>query len=798
MNTIPEILAPAGSYESMVAAVNAGCDAVYVGGKQFSARAYASNFETEELLNAIDYCHLRGVKIYLTVNTLFKEKEIAPLMDYVNAMYSRGIDALILQDFGTAKHIRKHFKDLELHASTQMTVHHLRGVEFLREQGFQRVVLHREASLEEVSHILRHSDMEIECFVHGALCYAYSGQCLMSSILGGRSGNRGRCAGTCRLPYNMLEDSKKIKQKYGHYLLSPKDIATLDLIPELMETGIHSYKIEGRMKSPEYVAAVTSMYRKYVDRYKADPKGYRVEDSDRKMLLELYNRGGFSKGYYVEGKQQIMSMKKANHQGMQIGKVASINPKQRQIKVKVSEEVRKGDTIEIWTGQEPIPRVNIPVNSVDGILTVKMDTRNIQKGQQVYRTRNQQTYNVMREEVIRGQRKNRVSCQVEMMKDKPLRLMLTYGDFYIYQEGGVVQEARKQSLSEERLRSQLMKTGSYPFQMDITQVTMDGDSFIPISLINQVRRDALDQLSEVILEAYRRPEVSIEEHRAIKGKRQTCCPSLYTLIRSQRQYEVIRQYPVVGVYLESEFFSLDDMKTIIRDAKTRKLKVYIALPRIYHQEEEQKYGQLYRDMMHTDSDGFLIRTYGEFQLLEKAKVEKIIDYNMNVFNHYTIDAWKKIGATGVTLSPELHHREIEAITTEESELLLYGYLPLMITKQCVVNNATRDKALCYNKKKYALNDRYNKNFYVDRRCDRCMNVIYNSSPMLLLDQIERIADYGIERLRLEFTTESTDQIDALLALTFQILKGKKMSTEAILEALAMKDFNRGHFMRGTL
>lgn len=796
MNRKPEILAPAGSFDSMVAAINAGCDAVYVGGKQFSARAYASNFDTDVLLEAIDYCHLRGVKIYLTVNTLFKEKEIQSLMVYVNEMYQGGIDALILQDFGTAMHIRKHFKDLECHASTQMTIHHLRGVSFLKEQGFSRVVLNREATLDEIRYILGKTDMEIECFVHGALCYAYSGGCLMSSILGGRSGNRGRCAGTCRLPYSLLEEGKKITHNQGNYLLSPKDIATLDLIPELVEAGIHSYKIEGRMKSPEYVAAVTSMYRKYVDLYLTNKKGYKVDDQDRKMLLELFNRGGFSKGYYVENKHQIMSMKKSNHQGAYIGKVEQVSVKDRKIKIQVDEPVFKGDTVEIWTGQEPLPRINLKDCSSDGYVTVKTSTKGISRGQQVYRTRNQQTYETIRDSIIRVPRKQKVHCEVEMVKDKPLKLMLSYDHIYISQEGAIVQQALKQSLTEERLAKQLGKTGEYPFELDITHIHMDQDSFVPISNINHVRRDALDALCQEITARYKRDSRLINQDKLSIEDDHNMPLQVYTLVRDLKQYEAVRKYPVSGIYLESEFFDLFTLKKIVKECQGANIKVYMAMPRIYDQKEEKRQKEFISGIIDLNADGYLIRTYGEYQLLENYKQAKIIDYNMNIFNHYTMNTWEDLGASRVTLSPELHYREISELPSHSAELLIYGYLPLMVTKQCVVNNATRNGKLCYNNKKYEIKDRYGKTFYVDRKCSSCMNVLYNSSPLILLDQMDKIHHQKIKHLRLEFTTETQENVTTLLGLTFDILNGIQMSTEDILHQIGIKEFNRGHFMRG--
>ena len=321
-----EILAPAGSMESLKAAVAAGADAVYTGGTMFGARAYAHNLPESELLEAIDYVHLHGRKLYLTVNTLLKEREIkGKLYDYLLPYYCQGLDAVIVQDIGVLRFIREKFPDLPIHASTQMTITGADGAKLLEREGVERVVTSRELSIQEVRRIAKETSLEIESFVHGALCYCYSGQCLLSSFLGGRSGNRGQCAQPCRLLYQAEGDKK------SSYLLSLKDICTLEMIPEMIEAGIDSFKIEGRMKKPEYVAAVTYMYRKYTDRYlvlrescckSGEPleyaaKKYSVEKKDKEILMDLYNRGGFHTGYYhTRNGREMVSLSRPNHAGV--------------------------------------------------------------------------------------------------------------------------------------------------------------------------------------------------------------------------------------------------------------------------------------------------------------------------------------------------------------------------------------------------------------------------------------------------------------------------------------------------
>ena len=333
-----EILAPAGSYESFHAAIVAGADAVYAGGPKFGARAFAENFTEAQLLNAIDYAHLHQRKFYLTVNTLLKDYEIEQLPEYLEPLYQRGLDAVIVQDMGVLNVVRQYFPDMDIHASTQMTVTGVNGAQFLKENGAVRVVPAREISLEEVRNIKSVTGMEMECFVHGALCYCYSGQCLLSSLIGGRSGNRGQCAQPCRLPYTV--DGEK------GYLLSLKDICTLDIIPDLIESGIDSFKIEGRMKRPEYVAGVTSIYRKYVDLYLKNPqKPYWVDDKDKEMLMDLFNRGGFHTGYYKQKNgRNMITIQKPNHIGVKVGTVLS--QKGREVQMRALTDIAAGDLIE--------------------------------------------------------------------------------------------------------------------------------------------------------------------------------------------------------------------------------------------------------------------------------------------------------------------------------------------------------------------------------------------------------------------------------------------------------------------
>ncbi len=398
----PELLAPVGSLESLYAAVQNGCDAVYLGGKSFGARAYAQNFDREELRTAFDYAHLYGVRIYITINTLYKDDEISSVLEFVKELYDDGVDGVILQDLGMAQLIHQTFPELELHASTQMTVHNLEGAKYLEGLGFSRVVLAREMTLEEISEIVKGTSLEVETFIHGALCISYSGQCLMSSLIGGRSGNRGRCAQPCRLPYTLVnrkttekivsdlttfQKGKSSSTLKGRYLLSPKDISTLEIIPSLIQAGIKSFKIEGRMKRPEYAAAVTSIYRKYIDLALKEPKSYQVDPQDIENLSQIFNRGGFSLGYY-QGKtgRSMMSYLRPKNWGVKIGEVISYNPRNNLCKIKLTGKLESGDGIEIWTDQGENPGTLVQSTQLSNELVTLTIKGKINAGNPVYRT----------------------------------------------------------------------------------------------------------------------------------------------------------------------------------------------------------------------------------------------------------------------------------------------------------------------------------------------------------------------------------------------------------------------------
>ena len=603
-----ELLAPAGSYEGFEAALGAGADAVYVGGSAFGARAYAKNFEEEELLRAIDTAHVYGKKLYLTVNTLFKNRELTEqLYEYLLPYYREGLDAVIVQDMGAFAAIREMFPGLHLHASTQMTVTGPEGMKFLEEQGAARVVTARELSLEEIQRMHEASPIEIESFIHGALCYSYSGQCLMSSILGGRSGNRGRCAQPCRLPYETALCGKRYDGKKDLCPLSLKDISTIEILPQILDAGVTSLKIEGRMKQPGYTAGVTSVYRKYLDRlFEKGADHYRVEEKDKKYLLDLFNRGGSCRGYY---------------------------------------EQQNGPSMMAFTNEKKT-----------GDVTVSLKKK-----------------------------KKKIQGNLILFPGSPAILDLSCRGIHASGAAGEVQYAQNQPLTEERVRVQMEKLGNTPFEWERLDIQMDENIFIPMKTLNETRRQALEALEQELTKPFKRaeaPHVSLKTGQ--KNKKRTenlpiyvSCEDLDTA-RSLYKREGIR-----GMYLP---FSI--MEKCLEQGLEQDLEMYLATPHIMRGELPQGFLETAGKWLKQGMTGFLVRSLEAFAALKSAGLADkcVLDHSMYTWNDRASAFWEEQKVMRNTVPVELNEGEIRHRDNRHSEMLIYGYLPLMISAQCVHKN----------------------------------------------------------------------------------------------------------------
>lgn len=797
-----EILAPAGSKECLKAAIAAGADAVYTGGALFGARAYAHNLTEEELLEAIDYVHLHGRRLYLTVNTLIKDREMEKQMyDYLLPYYRQGLDAVIVQDIGLFRFIRKHFPDLPIHASTQMTLTGVDGAKFLEKEGAQRIVTSRELSMAEVKKIADETELEIESFVHGALCYCYSGQCLFSSFIGGRSGNRGQCAQPCRLLYRTPE------AKRPQYLLSLKDICTLELIPEMIESGIYSFKIEGRMKKPEYAAAVAFQYRKYADLYlkyyeecpaEEDPaayamKKYRVREEDRQMLLDLYNRGGFHTGYYhTQNGREMISLNRPNHAGVPAVKVLA--KKGRNVTAKALTDLYPQDIIELpmRKGREKADNYTCKDAVKKGMnvqIPVFADTP-FKRDEIWMRTRNSTLIDTLREEFVNGKIKERICGTFRLYPQEKATLTVKCRDAEITVAGEKAQEALSQPMSRERIEKQLRKTGNTEFEFSFLKAEIGEKVFLPMQSLNELRREALETLEKVICEKYRRSgEVKDpEEDKTELSMEEEILSGWTASVRTAEQMEVILEEEAIGrIYADCTMFpriwEKDSYVEWITKVHAAGKEIYLVMPYIFRERTRKQYEAAYNRIFGAGWDGILIANYESFAFLkEHGYTGRIMtDYNLYEFNQESRKFWKEKGVFEFTAPVELTERELQDLRVKDGEVIVYGYLPMMISAGCI-QKTTRG---CLKKSgQTTITDRYRNPFVVKNECDYCYNILYNYVPLYLGDRMEEVYQIGPGRIRLMFTTERQQEVRRILSAYFE---GKELPEGT---------YTRGHWKRG--
>ena len=797
-----EILAPAGSMECLKAAITAGADAVYTGGALFGARAYAHNLTEEELLEAIDYVHLHGRRLYLTVNTLIKDREMEKQMyDYLLPYYRQGLDAVIVQDIGLFRFIRKHFPDLPIHASTQMTLTGVDGAKFLEKEGAQRIVTSRELSMAEVKKIADETELEIESFVHGALCYCYSGQCLFSSFIGGRSGNRGQCAQPCRLLYRTPE------AKRPQYLLSLKDICTLELIPEMIESGIYSFKIEGRMKKPEYAAAVAFQYRKYADLYlkyyeecpaEEDPaayamKKYRVREEDRQMLLDLYNRGGFHTGYYhTQNGREMISLNRPNHAGVPAVKVLA--KKGRNVTAKALTDLYPQDIIELpmRKGREKADNYTCKDAVRKGMnvqIPVFADTP-FKRDEIWMRTRNSTLIDTLREEFVNGKIKERICGTFRLYPQEKATLTVKCRDAEITVAGEKAQEALSQPMSRERIEKQLRKTGNTEFEFSFLKAEIGEKVFLPMQSLNELRREALETLEKVICEKYRRSgEVKDpEEDKTELSMEEEVLSGWTASVRTAEQMEVILEEEAIGrIYVDCTMFpriwEKDSYVEWITKVHAAGKEIYLVMPYIFRERTRKQYEAAYNRIFGAGWDGILIANYESFAFLkEHGYTGRIMtDYNLYEFNQESRKFWKEKGVFEFTAPVELTERELQDLRVKDGEVIVYGYLPMMVSAGCI-QKTTRG---CLKKSgQTTITDRYRNPFVVKNECDYCYNILYNYVPLYLGDRMEEVYQIGPGRIRLMFTTERQQEVRQILSAYFE---GKELPEGT---------YTRGHWKRG--
>ena len=791
-----EILSPAGSFECLVAALKSGADAIYVGGDKFGARANAHNFTTEELKTAIDLTHLHGKQLYLTVNTLLKEDEInEELYEYLAPLYEHGIDAVIVQDLGVLQFVKCHFPELPIHASTQMTVTSLLGAQFLERQGVERIVTSRELSVEEVQDISKHTKVEIESFVHGALCYSYSGQCLYSSMLGGRSGNRGQCAQPCRLPYSV--NGKK------EYYMSLKDICTLQDIPDLIEAGVYSFKIEGRMKKPEYVASVTAMYRKYVDLYlEHGRKGYKVSENDIDILRDIFNRGDFHGGYWKQRNgQSMITTGKPSHTGIPVLEI--INQNGRTVTGKALKKLHKGDILDISESGDNYT-LGKDYNIHDKIELSLRKGVTLSKGTVLYRTRNQWLIRKIQQDTEDNRFQIKINGTLVLIKDNPATLHLQINDVYVTKEVGIVQKAENKPITREKIENQIKKTGTTHFQFDELDIVMEDDIFVSVQELKQLRRDAIEYLETTIVSQYRRTLdlcdkkfCGIKEAgRVISGLGTTAYKAemdmvVYVETKEQLLLAIDSDlftaiYIDCGVY--EKCWENSELKIAVQQIHTSGKKAYFVMPHIFRIDTAKIYMAYNFFLQENLFDGVMVRNLESFEFLKQLKFtgEILLDHHVYIANNWSGDFWANNGATRKTHSLELTVNEINKLEQQNMELVIYGYTPNMISAQCIKKTT---RGCNHHSEIIKIKDRINKEIPVKSYCDYCYNVVYHYCPTVLFDELDECMRIQPSVFRVNFTLETKEETKKILEI-IEYIKKKNVVLSLDIET------TKGHFRQG--
>ncbi|MGH4125374.1 MAG: DUF3656 domain-containing U32 family peptidase [Clostridium sp.] len=790
MNKI-ELLAPAGSMESVIAAVQMGADAVYIGGSKFSARAFAFNFDNENITRAVDYCHIYGVRVYVTVNTLVKDNELKEIMEYVGFLYSVGVDALIVQDTGLIYLIRNNFPDFELHASTQMTIHNGEGALFLKNLGFKRIVLSRELSLSEIDFISNTLKVETEVFVHGALCICYSGQCLMSSIIGGRSGNRGRCAQPCRLPYTLID--KKTNREHKAYILSPKDTCTLDNLKDIVRTGTSSLKIEGRMKKPEYVAGVVEIYRRGLDNIYNNK--IQKLDNDTKILTQLFNREGFSKAYlYGNSGKDMMAYKVPKNSGIKIGKVAS------DLSVTLLEKVALKDGV--MFNEDGFAISKIIVNGME-VQSAVMGDRVLLKptkykaGDILYKISDVELMNELSKsysDVFK--RKIELNLLIDFSVNKPLRISTIYmgKNFNVFGEN--VQAALNKPLDSERIIKNLSKTGDTPFKINEVNFESFEDGFLPMAALNSVRRELTESIQNYITEKYKREnsgkQINYNKKKSLQvennfieapDNKVSTIPETLIYVSNEQQLRAVIEMGFDNIAINPF------MRECNVSFNRYDVNIYMKVPNIIRGEFESVCEFIENNL--SNIKGIITANLGIINRFSK-KISIIGDYKLNVFNSYAGDFYKDF-LTGTCISAELNQKEIKEIAAKSSlplQIMVYGKYELMVSEYCAIGsvfgNKTDDKT-CSEKCTsgcYTLKDRMNEEFRINT--DKyCRSYIYNNVPVNLISNMTEITKNNIACFRLDFIHENYEE-------TLEVLRNYIKRTWSA----EFKNYTRGHYKRG--
>ena len=786
-----ELLAPVGDWNCLKAAVQNGADAVYFGVEQFNARMYAANFNVEDMKQVIDYCKLRNVKTNLTLNTLLENCEFDNAVDLAKEAYKAGVDAIIVQDLGLAKYLIDNIPGLPIHASTQMTVHNLQGVLKLEKLGFDRVVLSRELSCEEIEYICKNCKVEIETFIHGALCICYSGQCLFSSVVGGRSGNRGKCAGPCRLPYELISENAETHERKSidkGYLLSTKDLCGIAYLPRLIQAGVKCFKIEGRMKSPEYVATVTRIYRKYIDMV-LNNDDFIIDEKDINDLMQVFNRGGFSDGHLdSKHNRNLIFPEKPSNMGIYLGTIKKYNSNKGHITLQLEEDLELGDSISVsneaskyLVSELMIKNVNQKKVSANTEVTIGRMKGNIKVGDKVYRISSKALSDFAKASYDNCENKKiPLNCTVTIKKNTPISMEIStnkntcynelYSSIYVKEISNMIPiDALKTPISVERVVKQISKTTNTPFSFENITVLLDDGLYVPsISTLNELRRTALEKVEQEILSRAKRTliDLSKKSKESITYTPNVKNPEISVLFRQldlDFDYTKLDKEKITNIYVSLELFISKKYSKVISYFSDN-YNLYIYVPSIIKTNYKNiALSTIEQAIMVYNIKGFVISNIGDFELLKKYSkdYEFIGNYTLNVFNNNTMEEYRKLGLSRITLSRELNQeliKEMLANANINTEMIVYGNLPLMSSSYCFLGKTNKCYpdcgTNCKKNNKYYLKDRLGFNFRVVPNSIETVTLICNSKTLSVSTK-----DLPVNFVRLDILDESINEIN---------------------------------------
>lgn len=768
-----ELLSPVGDFECLKAAVQNGADAVYFGANLFSARAFAKNFDLEDLEKAINYAKLRGVKTNLTLNTLIKDDEFEDAVMLAKKAYEFGIDAIIVQDLGLATTLIKNFPNLPIHASTQMTIHNLDGALEAEKLGFKRAVLSRELPINEIEYICKNSNIEIEVFIHGALCISYSGQCLFSSMIGGRSGNRGKCAQPCRLPYELLENDNKID---SGYLLSTRDLCGLEFLPQLINCGVKCLKIEGRMKNPQYVATVTRIYRKYIDLV-LNNKPYTIDENDKKDLLQAFNRGGFSNGHLSNNpNKKLVFKEKQNNMGIYLGKIKKFNSNKGLITLTLNDNLEIGDSIfaEKETSNYTISELmkndkNIKQGIYGETVTFGRMKGNINIGDKIYKTASKKLTSFALESFSKEFKKIHLDCNISIKQNENINIYVKCLEHNIessFVYNYIPLTAENKPLDKEKIIQQFSKTTDTPFEFSNLNIILDNNIFIPVSILNDLRRTTINNIEKEIIASFKHTSDFCFVDKNIKEKNNVVNKKISLLLNELNvDLDYTNLIDIDNIYIPLKYFYSKKYSDIL-SILSNKFNIYIYLPNVLR----EKYINNLFSILNTSISQFNIKGLilsNIFYLniinrIDNKNLDLVANYTLNIFNKFSVDELKSFGFTNLTISPELNKNSIINICNYniDTELIVYGNTPLMTTNYCLLgttNSCYKDCSKnCSNNKKYYLKDRLGLKFRIIPDNLQTITTIYNSKTTSISYE-----DFNVNSLRIDVLDESIETINKI-------------------------------------